>query len=98
MNIQPMQGRVLVKEIKPDDKAKGGLILPESAKDRSLMKGEVLKLGVPTPDYDCSGIVLGAKVLFVEYAAAEVELDGEKYRFIRYEDVIGTIDVPEAIG
>lgn len=91
MNITPMQGRILVTEIPPESKTKGGLILPETAKDRALMRGEVLELGVPTPDYDCSLINKGSIVLFVEYAAAELEVAGVKYRFIRYEDVIGTL-------
>lgn len=86
-----MQGRVLVKEIPPENKTKGGLILPETAKERALMRGLVLELGVPTPDYDCTPILKGSTVLFVEYAAAELEVDGIKYRFIRYEDVIGTL-------
>lgn len=91
MNITPMQGRILVKEIKPEEKTKGGLILPKSAQERSLMKALVITCGAPSPEYDCSLITEGSTVLFVEYAAAEVELEGEEYRFVRYEDVIGTI-------
>src|ERR1035437_4900007 len=92
MKITPMQGRILVKEILPENKTKGGLILPESAKERALMRGEVIELGVYTPDYDCTLINKGSTVLFVEYAAAELDVDGVKYRFIRYEDVIGTLE------
>lgn len=89
-----MQDRVLIKEIQPPETTKGGLILPSSARDRSLMRGVVLKLGTPSVDYNLTlaGIKIGSKILFVEYSSSEVELGGEKFRFIRYEDIIGTYD------
>lgn len=86
-----MQGRILVREIKPETITKGGLILLDSTAERSLMKATVVKLGSPTPDYDCSPIKEGSIVLFVEYASSDIEHGGEKLRFIRYEDIIGTI-------
>lgn len=86
-----MQGRILVKEIKPESKTAGGLILPQSATERSLMKGVVLELGIPTPDYDCSGIQEGSVVLFVMFASAEVGDDMPDGRILRYEDVVCTV-------
>ncbi len=82
-----MQGRITIREIKPEEKV-GGLILPESAKDKSLMRGVIVSCGTPTPDYDCSDLNIGVEVLFVEYASAEIP--GENgLRFIRYEDIQG---------
>ena len=87
-----MQGRILVKEIHPQDKTTGGLILPESATKKALVKAEVIRVGLPIQEYDCSEIKEGAIVLFVEYAGAEVEEEGEKCLLVRYEDIIGVIE------
>ncbi len=92
MNIRPMQGRILVKEIIPEGKTPGGLILPDSAKAQPLTKGLVIACGTPSPEYDCSPIVPEKIVLFVEYSSAEWTEDKEKYRFVRYEDIIGTLN------
>lgn len=89
-----MQGRILVKVINPEEKTKGGLYLPESAKDRSLIKAEVKALGLQTPDYDCHWISAGSIVLFVEYAASEIPGKPE-YRLVRYEDVHAVIEKEE---
>lgn len=88
MNIKPMQGRILVKEVETVEKVKGGLYIPTDANNKSLIKAEVIRVGTPTPDYDCSDIKVGVEVLFVEYAAAEI--DGEEgCRIVRYEDILG---------
>lgn len=90
-----MRDRVLIQEIQPPEITKGGLILPTSARDRSLMRGIVLKKGECSDDYNLTLINIGSKILFVEYSSSEVELGGEKFRFIRYEDIIGTYDTDD---
>jgi len=85
INIKPMYGFVLIREIQSPVITKGGLILPESAKKQGLMRGEVVKLGDAGPDYDCSDIKIGTKVMFVEYSSADVEEDG--LRLLPYTEI-----------
>ena len=92
MNIIPMQGRIVVKEVKPIAEAKGGLLVPDSAKEKALIRGIVVARGNETPDYDCSPIERDKEVLFIKYSAQDVEDKGEVYMILRYEDVLATIN------
>jgi len=93
MKLKPMKGRLLIKELPAEERtSRGGLILPDSA-DRSLMRGEILSNGPVTEGYVLTDFLPGTKVLFVEYSSAEVEFGDKKFRFIRYEDVIGIYDL-----
>ena len=93
LNITPTLGHIFIKEIKVEVKPIGGLILPESAKEKALMRGEVLSCGKRGFFNWLFGyyskIQVGAKVMFVKYSAAEVE--GEGF-LIRYEDVKNTYE------
>ena len=89
MNIRPLADRVLVKPAAAEEKTIGGIIIPDSAKEKPL-KGEVLAVGKGTKDEE---MVLKPcdTVLYGKYAGTELELDGEKYLIMRQSDVLAII-------
>ncbi|MGN0187861.1 MAG: co-chaperone GroES [Paludibacteraceae bacterium] len=89
MNIKPLADRVLVQPAAAEEKTIGGIIIPDSAKEKPL-KGKVLAVGTGTKDEQ---MVLkpGDEVLYGKYAGTELELDGEKYLIMRQSDVLAII-------
>ena len=89
MNIQPLQDRVLIKPAVAEEKTAGGIIIPDTAKEKPL-QGEVLAVGAGTKD-ETMVLKAGDRVLYVKYAGNEVELDGEKYMIMRQSDVLAIL-------
>jgi chaperonin GroES len=89
MNIQPLADRVLVKPAPAEEKTVGGIIIPDTAKEKPL-QGTVLAVGNGTKDEE---MVLkeGNTVLYGKYSGTEVELDGEKYLIMRQSDVLAIL-------
>jgi chaperonin GroES len=87
--IQPLADRVLVKPAAAEEKTVGGIIIPDSAKEKPL-RGEVLAVGEGTKD-EAMVLKAGDKVLYGKYAGTELELDGEKYLIMRQSDVLAKI-------
>jgi chaperonin GroES len=89
MSIKPLADRVLVKPAVAEEKTVGGIIIPDSAKEKPL-KGEIIAVGNGTKDEQ---MVLkdGDKVLYGKYAGTEIELDGEKFLIMRQSDVLAII-------
>ena len=85
MNIKPLADRVLVKPAAAEEKTAGGIIIPDTAKEKPL-QGEVLAVGQGTKDEEMV-LKAGDQVLYGKYAGTEVELDGEKYIIMRQSDV-----------
>lgn len=85
-NIRPLADRVLIKPVAAEEKTIGGIIIPDSAKEKPL-QGVVHAVGTGTKDEQ---MVLKEKdiVLYGKYAGTEVELDGEKYLIMRQSDVL----------
>ena len=81
MKIQPLADRVLIKPAAAEEKTVGGIIIPDTAKEKPL-KGSVIAVGNGTKDEE---MVLKAEdtVLYGKYSGTEVELDGEKYLIMR---------------
>lgn len=77
MNIKPLADRVLIKPAPAEEKTAGGIIIPDTAKEKPL-QGEVLAVGNGTKDEEMV-LKAGDTVLYGKYAGTEVELDGEKY-------------------
>ena len=80
MNIRPLADRVLIKPAAAEEKTLGGIIIPDSAKEKPL-KGEVVAVGNGTKD-DEMVLKNGDTVLYGKYAGTEIELEGEKYLII----------------
>ncbi len=90
MNIKPLADRVLIEPTAAEEVTMGGIIIPDSAKEKPL-KGKVLAVGHGTKD---EPMVLkeGDVVLYGKYAGTEIEVDGEKYLMMRQSDVLAIVD------
>lgn len=86
MNIKPLADRVLIKPAPAEEKTAGGLIIPDTAKEKPL-QGEVLATGNGTKDEEMV-LKAGDRVLYGKYAGTEVEVEGEKYLIMRQSDVL----------
>lgn len=89
MNIKPLADRVLIKAAPAEEKTAGGIIIPDTAKEKPL-QGEVLAVGNGTKDEEMV-LKAGDTVLYGKYAGIEVELDGEKYLIMRQSDVLAVL-------
>lgn len=90
MNIRPLADRVLIEPTAAEEVTMGGIIIPDSAKEKPL-RGKVLAVGNGTKD---EPMVLkeGDEVLYGKYAGTEIELEGVKYIMMRQSDVLAVID------
>jgi chaperonin GroES len=92
--IRPLQDRVIVKRVKEEEKTRGGIIIPDSAKEKPV-EGEVLAVGngkivdgkLVAPD-----VKAGDRILFGKYSGTEVKLDGEEHLILREDDILGVIE------
>ena len=89
MTVKPLADRVLIKPAPAEEKTVGGIIIPDSAKEKPL-KGEILAVGNGTKDEEMV-LKVGDHVLYGKYAGTELELDGEKYLIMRQSDVLAIV-------
>lgn len=89
MNIKPLADRVLIAPEPAEEKTVGGIIIPDSAKEKPL-KGKVVAVGHGTKDEEMV-LKAGDMVLYGKYAGTEIEIDGEKYLIMRQSDVLATL-------
>ncbi len=92
--LQPLHDRVLVKRVEEEQARRGGIIIPDSAKEKpqegkviAVGKGKVSEAGKKTP----LDVKAGDRVLFGKYSGSEVKLDGEEYLIMKEEDVLGIL-------
>ena len=95
MKIRPLQDRVIVKRIEEEEKTKGGIIIPDSAKEKpvegkvvAVGTGKVLENGKKVP-VDLS---VGDRVLFGKYSGTDVKIEGEEHIIMREDDILGVIE------
>ena len=95
MNIRPLLDRIIVKRIEEETKTAGGLIIPDSAKEKPQM-GMVIAAGNGKKTEDGKVLALdvkvGDKVLFGKYAGTEIKVDGEEYLMMREDDILGVVE------
>lgn len=89
MNIKPLADRVLIKPAAAEEKTLGGIIIPDSAKEKPL-KGEVVAAGNGTKDEEMI-VKNGDQVLYGKYAGTEIELEGEKFLIMRQSDILAIV-------
>ena len=89
MSIKPLADRVLVKPAAAEEKSVGGIIIPDTAKEKPL-KGEVIAVGNGTKDEEMV-LKQGDNVLYGKYAGTEIELDGVTYLIMRQSDILAII-------
>ena len=87
--IQPLADRVLVKPMAAEEKTIGGIIIPDTAKEKPL-QGKVVAVGNGTKDEEMV-IAVGDQVLYGKYAGSELEFEGEKYLIMRQSDVLAIL-------
>ncbi|MDY3090507.1 MAG: co-chaperone GroES [Porphyromonas sp.] len=89
MSIKPLADRVLIKPVAAEEKTIGGIIIPDSAKEKPA-KGEVVAVGQGTKD-ETMVLTIGDLVLYGKYAGTEIEHEGEKFLIMRQSDVLATL-------
>ena len=94
MGFRPLHDRVVVKRIEAEQKTAGGIIIPDSAKEKPS-EGEIVAVGEGTRDDDGDRIALdvkvGDRVLFGKWSGTEVKLDGEDLLIMKESDILGVI-------
>jgi len=95
MKIRPLQDRIIVKRVQEEEKTKGGIIIPDTAKEKPIEgkviaagNGKVLEDGKVRP----LDVKAGDRILFSKYAGTEVKIDGEEHLIMREEDILGVIE------
>ncbi len=95
MKIRPLQDRVIVKRVEEEEKTKGGIIIPDTAKEKPMEgkiiaagKGKVLEDGKIHP----LDVKVGDRILFGKYSGTEVKIDGEEHLIMREDDILGVIE------
>lgn len=94
MQIKPLRDRLIVRRLNSEEKTKGGIIIPDSAKEKP-QEGEIVAVGTGKILDDGRVVPLevkkGDKVLFGKYSGSEVKVDGEELLMMREEDILGII-------
>ncbi len=95
MKIRPLQDRVIVKRIEEEEKSKGGIIIPDTAKEKP-QEGKVVAVGNGKLNDDGKITPLDLKVndriLFGKYSGSEINIDGEEHLIMREDDILGVIE------
>ena len=95
MKIRPLQDRIIVKRVEGEEKSKGGIIIPDTAKEKP-QEGKVIAVGKGKVTEDGKlqpmDVKKGDRVLFSKYAGTEVNIDGEEHLIIREDDVLGVLE------
>ena len=95
MKIRPLQDRVIVKPVNEEEKSKGGIIIPDTAKEKP-QEGKIVAVGKGKHGDDGKITPLDVKVndriLFGKYSGTEINFDGEEHLIMREEDILGVIE------
>jgi chaperonin GroES len=95
MKLRPLQDRILVQRVKEEEKTKGGIIIPDTAKEKPV-EGRVIAAGIGKLGEEGNRIALevkkGDRILFGKYSGNEIKIEGEEYLIMREDDVLGVIE------
>ena len=95
MKIRPLNDRILVKRLEEEEKTAGGIIIPDSAKEKPA-EGEIVAVGPgkmnDSGDRVAMDVKVGDRVLFSKYGGTDVKLDGDDYLIMREDDILGVIE------
>jgi chaperonin GroES len=93
--IRPLQDRIIVKRVQEEEKTKGGIIIPDTAKEKPI-EGKVIAVGNGKVQEDGKvrplDVKAGDRILFSKYAGTEIKIDGEEHLIMREEDILGVIE------
>ena len=94
MTVQPLHDRVLIKRVEEEETKRGGIIIPDSAKEKS-MEGEVVSVGKGKMLENGSVVALevkaGDRILFGKYSGTEIKLENQDYLILREDEIIGIL-------
>ena len=94
MQVRPLHDRVLVKRFVEEEKSKGGIIIPDTAKEKPI-QGEIIAVGTGRVADDGKvrplEVKKGDKILFGKYSGTEIKIEGEEFLMMREEDILGII-------
>ena len=95
MKIRPLQDRVIVRRVKEEEKTKGGLFIPDTAKEKpveatvvAVGNGKILEDGTVRK----LDVKAGDRILFGKYSGTEVKIEGEEHLILREDDILGVIE------
>ena len=95
MKIRPLQDRVIVKRVKEEEKTKGGLYIPDTAKEKPI-EGTVVAVGNGKVAEDGTvrklDVKEGDRILFGKYSGTEVKIEGEEHLILREDDILGVLE------
>jgi len=95
MKIRPLQDRIIVKRVESEEKSKGGIIIPDTAKEKP-QEGKVVAVGKGKVTDDGKlqpmDVKKGDRILFSKYAGTEINIDGEEHLIVREDDVLGILE------
>jgi chaperonin GroES len=95
MKIRPLQDRIIIKRLESEEKTKGGIIIPDSAKEKP-MEGKVVAVGPGKLNEKGTRVApevkAGDTILFGKYAGTEIKIDGEEHLILREDDIMGVIE------
>jgi chaperonin GroES len=94
MKVRPLHDRIIVKRLEEEEKTKGGIIIPDTAKEKPI-EGKVIAVGDGKIKEDGTKISMeikkGDRVLFAKYGGTEIKIDGEEYLMMKEDDVLAII-------
>jgi chaperonin GroES len=94
MQVRPLHDRVLVKRLNEEEKTKGGIFIPDTAKEKPA-QGEIIAVGSGRVSDDgkvrALDVKKGDKILFGKYAGTEIKIEGDEFLMMREEDILGVI-------
>jgi chaperonin GroES len=95
MKIRPLQDRVIVKRVEEEEKTKGGIIIPDTAKEKP-QEGKIIAVGPGKVTDEGKKIPMevkvGDRILFGKYSGSEIKIDGEEHLIMREDDILGIIE------
>jgi len=93
--IRPLQDRIIVKRLDPEEKTVGGIIIPDTAKEKP-QEGEVIAVGkgkrTESGEIQALDLKEGDRILFSKYGGTDIKIDGQDYLIMREDDVLGVIE------
>jgi chaperonin GroES len=95
MNVRPLSDRILVQRLEEEEKTKGGIIIPDTAKEKP-QQGKVVGVGegklLDNGSRTAPAVKVGETVLFGKYSGTEIKIDGQEYLILREDDIFGIIE------
>jgi len=95
MKIRPLQDRVIVQRVQEEERTKGGIIIPDTAKEKP-QEGKVVAVGKGKANDDGKitplDVKVGDRILFGKYSGSDIKIDGEEFLIMREDDILGVLE------